>query len=357
MRRCVNIDWLQVYGRCGIDSNIIDKLQKLGCRIKEHDQTTRHFAKWITVTRPRESHPYVEITYQPFSTKEKSGGVFFADACVVKLCNRFCYEPECVEHFRQFLFSWDFKLISISRIDICSDMEYFDNRMSPKTLIEGFFSCKYWKMRPTKSRSVQKQRTTMDYSYLAFGEGAAPVKTKIYNKSLEMREVKSKPYIQDAWRECQLGEKRDVWRLELSITPDRKNMVDKDTGQIVEVKLSEIDSPQKLMNVFFRYAVHYFKFKINDGKTKKSAADVLDLFHVQAADENYKPMRLSPAECSGRTDKLVLAKMLEMSYHPTIDPVARKEIQNAMMHIAKVKRISIGEIKRVQLLMKKQETL
>lgn len=353
--RCINIDWLQVYGRCG-DSRYLElKLKSIGYKIECHDQSTRHFKTWITATRPGDKFSYAEITYNPFSTIEASGGIFHADACIVKLSNRYCYEPECVNKFREFLSSWDFSLISVSRLDICCDLEYFDNRMLPSTLIKGYFSCLYWKMRPTKSKSIQDQYTDIRHSYISFGDGTTPVSVKMYNKSLEMEQVKSKPYIKDAWKECRIGNKRDVWRLELSIKPDRKNMINKEYGDIVELKIGNIDTPNKLMETFFRYQQHYFKFKVNDGKTKKKNAKILELFHLEQNVKNYTPLRLTSVECTGRTDKMILARMYEMSYHESLSEEERRTIERAMFSIAKVKRISIGEINKVKKLNNKKK--
>lgn len=346
MIRCINIDWLTLFGSLLDQENVIKKIESLGFIVKENDRGTHHFSRWLTVKFKNTSENFAQICYSPFSVKSKeSSGIFNPNDSTVQLCNKFCYASDGIEIFTSFLKEIGFKYKSISKIDIALDIQQFDNRMNPQTLIRGIFSSKYWKVGQTKFSSYQKQSTSIEYSGIYFGAPTSPVRVRFYNKSQELEEVREKPYIRDQWKGCNMNENKPVWRLELSIKSDGRNMVKLSTGEIISMNIKDIDTKEKLFSMFCKYAKHYFKFRINDGKTKKKYAKDLELLKISEEDSFFKPIRLTASECSGRTEKLVIKKLWEISDREDLRGDEYKSIMESISTMSHVYRINIGKIR------------
>ena len=67
---------------------------------------------------------YLEIQYLPFSVKSDKGkGIWHPDACLIKLCNKYCYGLNEITDLLDYLLSINIQMKSISRIDICMDFQ------------------------------------------------------------------------------------------------------------------------------------------------------------------------------------------------------------------------------------------
>ena len=159
MERCINGDWFQVY--C---------LQPYGCdlpqiisrryTVKDRGMGTRHF-KTPDVWRDEK---YLEIQYLPFSVKSDNGaGVWHPNACLIKLCNKYCYGLNEITDLLDYLLSINIQLKSISRMDICMDFQRFDNGLLPQTLIKKFISCR---ISAVPSLGIFKAKSTISTSGL-----------------------------------------------------------------------------------------------------------------------------------------------------------------------------------------------
>lgn len=342
MIRCINVDWLTLYGSID-DHDIFRKVMRnSGFTRIQNQKSTNNFSIWDSFVCEKSSRKYLELCYCPYSIRsENGGGIFDKKDCTIQLCNKWLYSPDGLEKFMSLISSAGFKYKSISKIDICYDFQRFDNNMTPQTLIKGFFACKYWKVGLVKCSSYQKQSTTMEYSGIYFGAPTSGVKVRLYNKSLELREQKDKPYIRDSWYECGLNTNKDTWRLEISIRPSGKSMVQLTSGEILSLKPRDIISRNSLRDIFFSYACHYFKFRHNNGKTLKKYAKEVQLFNKIETWEAWKPKRLTESLESGRTERLIVKRLVQLIENGELKDESEKAVLRTIEEVSRVYRIKI----------------
>lgn len=313
--RCVNIDWLEVYcienTACPRD---MQYFQGKGYYVRKRDYGTPQYKEVLTLYEY--DKPFVEIRRCPYSIK-RLGGIFEDGACHIRLVNRACYQPSVIDVLRKFIITHDYTYMSISRIDICLDFTHFDNKMKPKNVV-----IKYMKGAISKINQCNVAAHGKDawdgrtWNSLKWGAPSSNISTKLYNKSLEMEDVKLKFHIQDAWTASNLDwQNTDVWRVEFSVKSAIKGYVKMDDGEFIESKLTTYDSQEKLLHVFRILAARYFHFKVveknKDGSFKrKDRCKDVPLFDITYKDKAYKPVQLTEDTEPDRLDKL-LAKRLE----------------------------------------------
>ena len=333
MDRCINIDWFQVY--C---------LQPYGCNlpqiisqkytIRDRGMGTRHFKMLMDVWRDEK---YLEIQYLPFSVKSDKGkGIWHPDACLIKLCNKYCYGLNEITDLLDYLFSINIQLKSISRIDICMDFQRFDNGLLPQTLIKKFLSSEYYKLGASKFTTIGNQKEAVEYDYIRFGSGKSSYSVYLYNKTKELKEVKDKPYIRESWEKAGFNNSEDVWRLEFSIRSDAKHLIylesdftELPSGEIMNNTTAEImnsnvklgiDSTGKqraylpincnmlqgssLVRLFAALSANYFRF-VRKGKGAKKNMKKVDIFRNLYNDKQIKLGIVCKFKESGRTEKMV----------------------------------------------------
>lgn len=337
--RCISVDWLQVYGVLEFSSTLFSLAKKKKMRIDIEGSGTRHFASRLIIRLPGSDENFVEVCKDPYSVKTRDkDGIFPVNAATIRLYNRYCYAPSGVEAFFEFCRNVRFRMIAISRLDICLDINNFDNGLRPDTLIQGFFSNKYWKTKPSENHSNNRQTNRAITNSISFGKGGSPIKVKLYDKKLEMKQKKRKPYIEDMWRESeQLDEKKPIWRLEISIMTGGRSMVSMESGEILKIKEDIITNKEKLTDLFFKMITHYFKWKVAEGNKKKSACKELQLFILSDSDYSFKPKTITVTRDSGRTEKMLinrLRKELE-----SLEGEERSAVSNTILLLAKRYRI------------------
>lgn len=311
--RCINIDWLQVYGLLADEMKVVELATSAGYKIKDNDRGTRHFAKWYTLYTKCGQFQLAQICCCPFSVKgQEKGGIFIKGSATIQLCNRFCYAPNQLAILAEICTTLCFKFKSISRLDLCLDFQRFDNAMKPQTLIRGFYNSDFWKMDYAKALGVGEQGRVYKPQTLTFSGKNSAIGVKMYNKSLEMKEVHEKPYIRDAWSECGLINNDDVWRLEVSIKSDGRTIVNIGTGEVVKFGLRDIDTPEKRHDLFFLMIDKKFVWKYNRGESSKSKAKRIQLFNINDDVKVWKPIKLTNAHDYTKRAKTLVNALRDM---------------------------------------------
>lgn len=298
--RCINIDWLEVY--CLEDSFVphdAGYFRDRGWWVQERAYGTRVYAEMFTLMGA-DNFPLLEIRRKPVSS------VLEPLACHVRLVNRSCYFQDAVSALRKFLGDYGFIFQRISRVDLALDFEFFDSGDDPQVFIRRYMKGKYAKINQSNLTAHGKDDWhAREFNSISWGAPSSPIGTKIYNKTLELREVKDKPYIRQAWflahlvddperliRKSDDGEVSPViWRLEFSIRSAVKNWVDVDPDpklhRSVRNTLEMYDSRDKMLAMFASLVEHYFHFKIyQDGVTKYKCKDK-ELFRFGTMEHSY----------------------------------------------------------------------
>lgn len=182
------------------------------------------------------------------------------DYCQLKVENHLLYQEDSYMLLINALNNAFLKIVDVSRIDICCDFNCFSNGLSPQDFLKRFAANKYYTMSKCKFTLFGEKRTDNEFSYLSIGSKSSAIKTILYNKSKEMREVKHKDWIQEHWNINNIDSSRDVWRLEFSIKHDFGSLVDKSDGSEVKASLDWLKRGFDLKQVFSALYSRYFRF-------------------------------------------------------------------------------------------------
>lgn len=308
--RCVNIDWLEVY--CLEDSALFpldaDYYRKQGYFVQERPYGTRQYKQMFTLV-DKYDEPVIEIRRNPVSAEEDSRnkGMFNPYSCHIRLSNRTCYRPDAVAFLNDFLFKHRYSVQRIFRLDICMDFTRFDGGDNPSDFVNRYMAGRYSKI--NQSNITAHGVDTWggrSFNSISWGNPKSMVSTKIYCKSMELKQVKDKPYIRYSWQVAglvddyvHLSKKKadgttfypDVWRVEFSIKSSAVGWYvtenchgRKQKRVLMPHNLTTYDSPDKLLQAFAHLAHHYFFFRKYREGIRKYDCDVKILFNFGITD-------------------------------------------------------------------------
>lgn len=306
MKYCINIDWLQVYCH---DYNTLplDKLYngKSEYEFVLQEYSSRHFKQiWRVVDA--DGDDYAIIQRHPCST------ILSRDAAIIQLNNRELYKSLFASRFLLFLREHQFTYKSLSRLDVCLDSNTLYKGRPYASFIRSIMNSRYLKNNQAKVKwsfsSMADVGRPMCCNSCSFGSRTSSVSAKMYNKSLELREVKNKPYIIENWRFNGLNTDEDVWRIEFTIKSDAATTVKTSTGEIFKLNLNILEFQDQIEDIFFSYAKKYFDFKINDGTKNKSRMTSLQLFPSERV-TTMRPMKITDCKDANRADRIFLKKL------------------------------------------------
>lgn len=287
LTRCINIDWLEVYS---IESSIgyphdADFFRRAGYYVQERPYGTPLYKEMFTLYGS-DNLPLIEIRRNPKSANTStSKGILDPYGCHVRLCNRTCYMEDAAGIMQQFLERYMFEYSRISRIDICLDFEKFDSGDNPQVFLDRYVKRKYSKLNQANISLHGLDRWDGRYwNSCKWGAPTSMVTTKLYDKTLELKEVGDKPYIRQAWFAAGLIDDwylctkvnrqgieytPKIWRLEYSIKSSTKNWFVVENPYGVKPKLRSIKhtldnyhTRAQMLDVFWSLTSHYFHFKI-----------------------------------------------------------------------------------------------
>lgn len=299
LKRCINIDWLECY--C-LESQPRDAqyFASLGFDVQERDYGTRLYKEMFTIFA--EGQPFVEVRRSPSSSGSATASKFFDPrACHIRLCNRTCYCNNAGELMRDFLDAHGYVFMNLCKIDLAMDFEKFDSGDVPAKFLERYLKGRYSKVNQCNlSVHGKDEWDGRLYNSVSWGSKSSPVFTRFYDKTMELKEAKDKPYIRQAWASCGLvddfiqltkvGEdgvvyKPRIWRLEFSISSSVKNWVcfDVDTlGNKTHLSkrndLSMYLNRESLIPMYASLVNHYFHFKKFEEGVRKDRCEDKTLF-------------------------------------------------------------------------------
>lgn len=249
-----------------------------------------------------EGQPFVEVRRSPSSSGSATASKFFDPrACHIRLCNRTCYCNNAGELMRDFLDAHGYVFMNLCKIDIAMDFEKFDSGDVPAKFLERYLKGRYSKVNQCNlSVHGKDEWDGRLYNSVSWGSKSSPVFTRFYDKTMELKESKDKPYIRQAWASCGLvddfiqltkvGEdgvvyKPRIWRLEFSISSSVKNWVcfDVDTlGNKTHLSkrndLSMYLNRESLIPMYASLVNHYFHFKKFQEGVRKDRCEDKTLF-------------------------------------------------------------------------------
>lgn len=347
-KRCVNIDWLEIHvledlTRSPVDANYF---QKYGYRVHKRDYGTPMYSEMFSID-DEYGRPWLEVRRNPYS-KKSDGGIFADNACHIRLSNKACYSPLALYDLRMFLLAHNYEYRNITRVDICNDFNNFENGDAPAVFLEKYMAGRYHKIglsrvhlygrdiipgslivyddsgRKCKHPKIYQNGLevaahgydnayNLTFNSVKWGSPTSAINTKLYNKSMEMSQVKQKFHIIDSWKAAGLDTKHDVWRLEFSICSDARDWVADASGETFHLGLSEIDAPDKINRLVNLLTAKYFRFTIaaknrNGMPQRKDRCKTYMPFDLGRTDV-FRPVRLTLEKEPDRTTKMFVKRL------------------------------------------------
>lgn len=361
MSRCVNIDWLEVYCLEVVNTpHNADYFKRQGYNVNVRNYGTPQYQQMFTIMGD-DGFPFVEVRRDPYSLRSQ-GGIFPPNACHIRLSNRACYARNPIQDLRKFLLLHNYNYQSLSRIDICLDFNTFDTGETPESFIRKYMREEISKINQSAFYQFGKDISNIYFhgrdawstriiNSIKWGTDKSSITTKLYNKSLEMEQVKRKFYIQDAWKAADLDLSKDIWRVEFSLNSSFKMLESKDktynSGQQAERDLHNLcnyDSREKLLRYFHILSSKYFHFKNREltasgnVKPKNRCSDHV-CFKTSPDEQIYYPKRLTYQTEPTRTDKMLIKKLLGIVEDERIDHLTRTSAQDVITYLINEKRM------------------
>lgn len=212
--KCINLDWLEVF--C-IEDGCLDPnyFQNLGWNVSVREYGTPLYKQMFTLLNEH-GKPFLEIRRDPYSLKE-NGGIFEKGSCHIRLANRTLYTYNPIQQLQQFLVKYNYQYKGVTRIDIACDQLVFDNGMDPEKLIENYMAGSILKNRNSRINVHGCEKADgRSWNSIKWGSASSPLSTKIYDKTLELKEASDKLYIKDSWVKAGLCDLQKVAYLSLS---------------------------------------------------------------------------------------------------------------------------------------------
>lgn len=337
----ISVDWLQVYARTTADTTIKNDVMLKGKHrsycVRENDIQTAMFKNVATIYIG--SLPCAIIQYNPRSTKLDNRMM------LIKLENRVLYSAGYVELLYDVMNALKVVYKGITRLDIAYDCCAFKGNRSPSKFINNFVS-----KRGITAHNIRKKGSEeftchgtkprggeAKINYIRFGSPQSKISAYIYNKTQELKEVKDKPWIRDAWKKAGIiNSDKDVFRSEISIKAEGMDIMDMATDKIFRLSPDYLDCQEKIEMIFRIYAEKYFCFLIDGGQKRKKDFKRIELFEDHQ-DYVIKPIRINTSADTGRIEKICYNVLDRLSEQYTDQSDAkRRSLSEAMLFLSEL---------------------
>lgn len=241
------------------------------------------------------------INYQPCSP------IIPKDCYILKFHNSYLYRPFAIQNIRTFLAINNIVWKNTTRIDICSDFNFFLNELSPERFVARLKQDIYLECAGRLMTNYFKQSRKTVNSGITFGSNQSDVKTTLYNKGYEMSIKTWKEYIWESWLNTGLDINKDTWRLEFRINNCRRKLYSTETGEEISLHNLQWLKEDYIKDVFAFMTVQYFTFKINNYKKNKSRMKKKKLLNIN--NSNFNASYLINNQSNSLEDKKLINRL------------------------------------------------
>jgi len=332
----LNADWVQLNCRCAkvkvttqkfdylegvcVPGQIVTELIETN-QISWHPDYTVKKLPFRTSLAASVYEVYYNVTRIAEVITDVDSKVLDAMTVFVRFDNKFLYGKNLYERVNKFLNENGLIFHNWTRFDVACDFNYLLNgwgkkEMNPHDLIKRFIGggIKLFNRRKGKKRKAglyfECGEDEIDFQTLYLGSPLSPVRTKMYNKSRELKDKEDKPYIREQWELNGLINSDDVnvWRVEFQIM-DFQNVAVENDVLLFSLKTLDILQDKNIELLWNCLREHYFVFYKPDGKKNVSRQKMLRLFDYE--DTGIKLVEMTTKQNTTRADKIFVKKMLE----------------------------------------------
>lgn len=376
----ISIDWLQVFGHCTISDEDLQNKSFDYYDVKRSDVVT---PLWLNVYNIEKN----KINYATLYTTPRSSAIDSLSA-TLKLNNRVLYSGKCVRVLQEIMELICFEYKGITRIDLCCDVNtLYDGRNVSSFLMDYVSHQPYCEGHIIRSGSrrfqlvgTRAQTGATEITGLRWGSPSSDVCAYCYDKTLEMIEVKDKPWIRECWDNVGLSYaynldeweklsdkekesvkrigttgryvKNRVWRFEISIKAEGRDLLNLSTGEIFKLDLDSISVQNKVQQLFKYYAQKYLDFRISEGQTQiknYKQYDLLGMADLVETTENLRPVHVVSFCDTGRTEKICANKLRQLlETYSDLTTEDKKAIDSAVKFLFQISGEKEFRIKHLQ---------
>lgn len=292
--------------------------------------------------------------------------------CTFKLANRVLYSHEWLVESKLIMAELGLRYKGITRVDVAYDCNVLaDGRSVPAFLMQYFSHAPYCEGHIIRSGSrkvtinaTRSNKGSVEISAMRWGSKSSDIGAYAYNKSLELREVKDKPWIRETWEKAglvdsfndeewsKLSEKekqrkieqgdvqqyieRPVWRFEISIKAHGKDLLNLNTGELFKLDINYFEQQNAVENLFYTYAAKVFDFRMSTGQTTIRNYPPLKIFEI-SREVTERPMRVSLLADTGRTEKMIVNRLEALqSTYSDVSSVDRAAMEATLLFIREI---------------------
>lgn len=299
----IGIDWLQLYVEMPL--NDFDKSNVYEITLEPYQ--TRQFKKVYTIKSMGDKKPIATIACEAHSN------IMAKNTGILKIENKCLYQSELKQWVEHLIEKLNLKLLNVTRIDYFIDFQKFCGDVDVQDFIKKFVSGEIIKLGKQKFQINGNVKKDFTYNYLKFGSKTSDINYYLYNKTLELKEVKNKPYIQQLWKKVNMKDDVDVWRLEFSIKNSQKILIDEFGEEVSNMKnlsMTNFDVMKQfikmLLNKHWRYATRE-NFERDKCSTR---VKLIQFFNLDVVKSVW--MRISEKLTSNRMDKVFIKKLISL---------------------------------------------
>lgn len=338
---CISVDWLQVY--CLNNLSELPSEGVCNCKSFQVEKLGRVTPLW--------KECYV-IKYQGLEAAEfcrfPRSSALDARGCTLKLHNRILYCARFIELLRDIMSFLNLTYVGVTRLDLCYDCNFlYGHRSVSDFLFQYFVHSPYCEGHIIRNGSrkvnivgTRSSSGATSISAMRWGSKSSAVGVYCYNKSLELLEVHDKPWIRDSWASAGLIDdyqkekweslsdkqrkyhvqsgksqnyiKSAVWRFEISIKSEGKDILNLDTGQLFRIDLNYLTTQQHIEKLFYVYANKYLDFRISTGQEQIKNYPKLQIFE-KCEQSSLKPIKVNQCADTGRTEKIAARRLEKLA--------------------------------------------
>lgn len=255
------LDWLTIGGRADIQTNEIFV-------IVQQDKGTSQFANWSKV--------YVGGEYFADLLRFPQSKIIPKDSFNLRVSNEFLYNPKLEYYLRKLLTDYVLEHSHIVRIDVALDADTDFLGFNRESYVSMTSSNIWRRVGRSKETIYARQGDAYIVDTVTIGQRSGGVTLCWYNKSLELEQVKDKPYLRALWLKAGFHVER-VSRIEVSVNFNAIQVTDTDTAEIRRMKAVEAFDELKLRSIWLQGVSKKMDIAITGMDTNVSRMERVDL--------------------------------------------------------------------------------
>lgn len=358
----ISLDWMQYYCIRSTQDMPKEFMTTRGSYVMERQDYGTNLWEDVYVIKHRDRE-FATLCMNPRNSGIPERG------CTLKLANRVLYSHEWLDESKSIMAVLGLQYKGITRVDVCYDCNRLaDGRSVADFLMQYFSHAPYCEGHIIRSGSrkvtinaCRSNAGAVEISAMRWGSKGSDIGAYCYNKSLELREVKDKPWIRETWEKAGLVDlfndeewnklsksekkraiefgntgayiKTPVWRFEISIKAHGKDLLNLETGELFKLDINYFEQQNAVENLFYTYAAKVMDFRMSTGQTTIRNYPALKIFEMNR-EVTERPVRVSMLADTGRTEKVIINRLeaLQATYSD-LSPEDVRSMQAALSFI------------------------